>query len=445
MQEIHTVPAKVEAEIALLGCILLEESLLNRVADTLRPEDFYDSKNKIIYRMMLQIKGEDKALDPTSLCTFLQTENKLDDVGGYEYIASLANYGYSISNFETYIELISDASIRRQSIKLLSELTQLGYKNDVSTFDFIESVETAIFDLAKRRRVGDFKTIGEISTKVLENTERNANQKEELVGIKTGFGKFDKYTLGLQPGQLAILAARPAMGKSAMALNIACNVATKNKDGKGSVAIFSLEMPAEQLVERMIAADSKIQLNNIKTGRLLSQEWLRFNTTCSKLSKLNVFFDDSAGISVGKIRAKCRKLAVDQGLDLVVIDYLQLIEGDKEARSDQEKVSRISRGLKLMAMELNVPVIALSQLSRAVEKRDDKRPLMADLRDSGSIEQDADIVMFLYRDDYYNKSSSRKGEADLILSKNRNGSTTDNDGIPLLFNGACSCFEEKVE
>ena len=306
-------------------------------------------------------------------------------------------------------------------------------------------VEKEIFELSKRRRVDSFKAISEVSKNVLANTENNAKRTDEVIGLDTGFGSLNKYTQGFQNGSLIILAARPAMGKSAMAMNLAVNVAVKNKGGEAHVAIFSLEMSAEQLVERMVACDSNIRLNNIKNGQIARADWIRFNTSCAKLGGLNLYFDDSSDTSVSTIRAKCRKLASDVGLDFIVIDYLQLIESDAvfAKSSQQERISKISRSLKLMARELEVPVLALSQLSRAVEQRDDKHPIMADLRDSGSIEQDADIVMFLYRDDYYNKGSERKNEADLIISKNRSGST--HEGLPFIFTGEYARFREKKE
>ena len=270
-------------------------------------------------------------------------------------------------------------------------------------------------------------------------------RNDDVIGLDTGFGHLNRYTQGFQDGALIILAARPAMGKSAMAMNLAVNVATKNKGGYASVAIFSLEMSAEQLVERMVACDSNIRLNNIKSGRIAKNDWVRFNTSCAKLGNLNLYFDDSSDSTINSIRAKCRKLSSDHGLDFVIIDYLQLIESDAASarQSQQERISKISRSLKLMARELNVPVLALSQLSRAVEQRDDKRPVMADLRDSGSIEQDADIVMFIYRDEVYNKATERKGEADLIISKNRAGST--HEGLPFIFTGEYSRFKEKKD
>lgn len=439
------IPCNVEAEIALIGCIFVDENIIIQLSDTLLPEDFYDNKNRLIFRTMLDLSKNGKSIDVTTVVSTLQANNLLEQCGGFEYVSSIADYSYSVLNVDSYVQLISEAAIKRATIYKLTDLIQDGYNNKIAAFDYVDIVEKEIFDLSKRRRVDSFRPISEVSKAVLENTESNANRTDEVIGLDTGFGSLNKYTQGFQNGALLILAARPAMGKSAMAMNLAVNIASHNKNGHAKVAIFSLEMSAEQLVERMVACDSNIRLNNIKNGHIAKNDWVRFNTSCAKLGNLNLYFDDSSDSSIATIRAKCRKLSSDVGLDFVVIDYLQLIEGDAASvkSSQQERISKISRSLKLMARELEVPVLALSQLSRAVEQRDDKHPMMADLRDSGSIEQDADIVMFLYRDDYYNKSSERKNEADLIISKNRSGST--HEGLPFIFTGEYSRFKEKKE
>ncbi len=441
-----TIPCEIEAEIALIGCIFLDENVIYEVSDLLVPDDFYDQKNKLIYRTMLQLSKDGKSIDAATVLSTLSANNILDQCGGVDYISKIADYGYSTSNVDSYVELIENASLRRNTINTLNSLAQNGYDNSVSAFDYLENVEKSIFELSKRRRVESFKSISIVSKNVLENTEKNATRNEDVIGLDTGFQSLNKYTQGFQNGSLIILAARPAMGKSAMAMNLAVNIASKNKNGHSTVAIFSLEMSAEQLVERMIACDSSIRLSQIKSGRIVRNEWLRFTTSCSRLGALNLYFDDSSDSTIATIRAKCRKLKAESGLDFIVIDYLQLIESDQASQraSQQEKISKITRSLKLMARELEVPVLALSQLSRKVEERDDKKPIMADLRDSGSIEQDADIVMFLYRDEYYNKSSERKGEADLIIAKNRSGSTN-GDGSPFIFTGEYQRFREKKE
>lgn len=442
-----SIPCNIEAEIALIGCIFIDENLIVELSDILIPDDFYDAKNRLIYRTMLNLSKEGKSIDVTTVVSTLQATNLLEQCGGMQYISSIADYSYSTLNFESYYKLVSEAAMKRVTINKLTKLAQDGYDSKIEAYEYVDSVEKEIFELSKRRRVDSFKPISVVSKTVMSNTEKNASRTDEVIGVDTGFGCLNKYTQGFQPGQLIILAARPAMGKSAMAMNLAVNVARKNKSSTATVAIFSLEMSAEQLVERMVACESNIRLNYIKNGHIGDKNsWTRFNTACNKLGKLNLYFDDSSDSTISSIRAKCRKLASDASLDFVVIDYLQLIESDSSGTraSQQERISKISRSLKLMARELNVPVLALSQLSRAVEQRgEDKRPIMSDLRDSGSIEQDADIVMFLYREDYYNRASERKNEADLIISKNRSGST--HEGLPFIFTGEYARFKEKQD
>ena len=439
------VPCELEAEGAILGCVFLDQNVIYQIADLLDADDFYDSRNRFIYKSMIQLSRDGRGIDPTTVIAQLQVSNLLEQCGGIQYISSLADLGYSTLNIESYVELVQNASLRRRAIETLRDLSQAGYDNGLNAFDYLEQVEKSVFELSKDRKVDSFRHISDVSRAVLEATERNANRNEDVIGLDTGYGCLNKITQGFQNGQLIILAARPAMGKSAMALNLAVNVANSNKGGNAGVAVFSLEMSAEQLVERMIAADSSIRLNQIKNGRIAKNDWIRFNSSCSKLANINLYFDDSSDPTIAKIRAKCRKLKAESGLDFVVIDYLQLISPDQASAklSQQEKITRITRSLKLMARELDIPVLALSQLSRAVEQRDDKKPIMADLRDSGSIEQDADIVMFLYRDEYYNHASERKGEADLIISKNRSGST--HEGLPFMFAGEYQRFKEKKE
>ncbi len=433
------IPSNVEAEIALLGCLFLDESLMMNVNDEIVYQDFYDNKNKELFKILQKLNSENKSIDITTVSSEILATDKLSLIGGLEYINTIANFTYSTANIDSYISLIKESSLKRQAIDALNKLAQKGYDGAINANDFINQMETEIFELSKRRKTEQFSKIGEVIKKVQENTERNFDNKDGITGLDTGFDNLNKLTLGLQKENLIILAARPAMGKSAFAMNLAVQVAENNKDGKASVAVFSLEMGADQLVERMIAADSSIHLSKLKKGNLSATDWRLFSASSGKLGRLNLFFDDSANVTVSDIRTKCRKLASEQGLDFIVIDYLQLIEGDT-SKSKQEEVSKISRSLKLMARELKVPVVALAQLSREVEKRDEKKPIMADLRDSGSIEQDADIVMFLYREDYYKKNSERPNEADLIIAKNRSGSA----GVELkyIFQGGYSKFTD---
>ncbi|MDE6013479.1 MAG: replicative DNA helicase [Anaeroplasmataceae bacterium] len=442
---VRSVPQNVEAERALIGCILVDGDLMIEISDRLEANDFYDVKNRLLFRAMKQLFDDKKSIDVTSLVSSLQTNQLLEQCGGVEYISSIAKASYSSLNYETYCDLIYEASVKRNTLEKLNKLYQEGYNPNVQAYDYVDLVEKEVFELSKRKNVENFRPISEVSKTVMSNTINNANRTDEVIGLNTGYPCLNKYTQGFQNGQLIILAARPAMGKSAFAMNLAVNIASKNDNGNATVAIFSLEMSSEQIVERMLACESSIRLNNIKSGHIAKGDWPRFQTACVRLGGLNLYFADSSNSTISAIRAKCRKLASESRLDFVVIDYLQLIESDASyARAtQQEKISKISRSLKLMAIELGIPVLALSQLSRAVEQRDDKRPMMADLRDSGSIEQDADIVMMLYREDYYKKDSERKNEADLIISKNRSGAT--HEGLPFHFMGEFARFKEKTE
>ncbi len=446
--ENQKIPCEIEAELALIGAILIDDNLIIEVSDLLIPDAFYDQKNRIIYQAMLEINKDGNGIDAVTLMNYLNSRNKLEAAGGMEYISRIADAYYSISNVDTYIDLIMDAYIKRTTIYTLQNLSQEGFNAELSAFDYVDKAEQAIFELSKTRRVEPFKNIEKVVDNVFESTSRMSQTDENIIGIDTGFPTLNKYTQGFQPGQLIILAARPSMGKSAFAMNLATNVCHYNKNSNASVALFSLEMSAEQICERMYACDASIRLDQIKNGKMSKVEWARFNNSKAKLKKYNLYFDDSANSSISTIRAKCRKLKAENNLDFIVIDYLGLIQAEPNLSkaSTLDKVSAATRGLKLMARELEVPVLVLSQLSRKVEDRDSKVPQMADLRDSGTIEQDADIVMFLYRDEYYNKASERKGEADLIIAKNRAGAITDNDkGIPFSFNGPFQRFQEKKE
>ena len=436
------VPQEIEAEIAVLGSIFMEPNLILQV--DLAIDDFYDSRNKLIYKAMKKLSEESKdiAIDAGLVASELERDNMLEQAGGYEYISIISEHGYSTDNLDIYVDLIQKASYRRTVIKELESLYQEGYDSKTPTDEYLNNVEQRIMGIYKNRKAEKFVGIKDVTEYVKEQTGKRADHNVEIVGLDTGFSKLNMYTQGFQNGALIILAARPAMGKTAFALNLAYNIA-KNNDNK-KIAIFSLEMPSEQLVERMIAFNASINLRNIKNGRVANEDrgWPRFNTACSDLSKLDIYFDDSSDKTMAKIKTKCRKLKAEEGLDFILIDYLQLLSSDKDndRLSEYEKVSRISRALKLLAVELEIPVLALSQLSRDVEKREDKKPIMSDLRSSGSIEQDADIVMFLYRDEVYNKNSEHKNEAELIIGKNRSGSI---GSCEFYFTGETQKFKSK--
>ena len=418
------IPSEVEAEVALLGCAFLDSSVFETIYGYVKPEDFYDAKNKIIFRAMMDLYNQRMGLDLTTIISNLTNHNLLEQAGGIDYISQIAVRGYSTENVDSYVELVINASIRRKAISSLSNLSSKGYDLKIDTPAYLDEIEREIFDLSKNRTTSSLVHIKDVTANVRTEIEKKAAQEQDVIGLNTGFKQLNDFTQGFQKDQLIILAARPAMGKSALALNLATNIATFNKNGKASVAIFSLEMSSEMLVERVLACESKVELGYIRRGKIAKENWSRFNAACTKLSYLNIYFDDSADLTISKIRSKCRKLQEEVGLDFVVIDYLQLIE--ETGGSQIEKITKITRSLKLMARDLHVPVLALSQLSRKVEERKDgdKKPILADLRDSGSIEQDADIVMFIYREEYYRpKQTTRPGEADIIIAKNRSGST----------------------
>lgn len=447
MNSENQVPRNVDAEVAVLGSIFIDESLMVELLDELVPEDFFDSRNKIIYRGITSLYTEHKQIDFTSLVSLLESQSQLDAIGGVDYLNTIINYNYTSMNISTYVSLVKEASLKRKAITSLTDLAQKGYDSSLNANQYLTNIEEVIFDLSKHRKTTNFTFIPEVTNKVLKKVEESTQKKaDEITGLSTGYANLNKVTLGFQPEQLIILAARPAMGKSALAMNLAINVAQNNKNGKATVAIFSLEMAMDQLAERMIACESNIHLSNIKTATLDGTEMRKFVMACRKLSALNIYFDDSSVITIEDIRTKCRKLKAASGLDFVVIDYLQLIDGaNSGAKSRQEEVAKISRGLKMMARELQIPVLALAQLSREVEKRDDKKPMMADLRDSGSIEQDADIVTFLYREDYYKHDDDKAKDeqisqpAQLNIAKNRGGST---ETIDFAFQGRFAKFVE---
>lgn len=425
-----SMPYHLEAERSVLGAIFLDPKKITAVKDQLHNEDFYEESHILIFQAMKDVDEANLKIDFASVAAMLEQREKLQRVGGIPYLIDLADAVPSTRNLSTYVDLVKDGSLKRQVINLATDIINEGYKNGDSAAEYITRAEEEIFALAQKRKTTEFSYLSEVILEVKEKTERNKNKKGGITGLRTGFDNLDKLTAGLQPEELIILAARPSMGKSALAMNLALNVSKLNKEGHSGVAIFSLEMSNEQLAARMLSSEANVENNKIKTGSLSAAEWQHLEGGIQTLSLLNIAFDDSAAVTVGDIRAKCRKLKQEEKLDLVVIDYLQLIKGDTRSGNRQEEVAKISRALKQMARELHVPVLALSQLSRDVEKREDKRPVLADLRESGSIEQDADIVMFLYRGDYYTRDESKKtGDVELSIAKNRQGAA----GVTLSF------------
>ena len=437
----QNIPYNLESEQAILGCVLIDNDIMTSLSDEMTVQDFYDRRHQIIFSAMLNIYQNQMQIDFTTLIAELQIKNQLVEAGGAVYLSSLIDAVYTTANITDYIQIVQDAALKRNVIAAATSIAEAGYNANYNSAGYIDYAERLLLDLAKRRRTEGFVPIDTVIENVKNIMLANRAKAGEITGLMTGFDKLDEVTLGLQKDNLIILAARPAMGKSAFAMNIAINAATKNIKETGepiSVALFSLEMSQEQIVQRMTAAQSRVNLTNIQKGLLSQKEMLLVESANDELGALNIYFCDQGTVTVADIRAKCRKQKSTGGLDLVIIDYLQLINGSGKTGNRQEEVANISRSLKQMARELGVPVIALSQLSREIDKREDKRPIMADLRESGSIEQDADIVMFLYRDGYYNKNSEKvSNHTELIIAKNRGGVT---GTIEFLFQGEYQLF-----
>ena len=435
----RVLPNNIEAEESVLGACFLSKYALQKAAENLSEEAFYSEKNSKIFATMLALLEEKTPIDITTVTSYLKKKNELSEVGGVEYLTEVLNYVPTAGNIDYYIQSVEEAAILRNLIQTAEEIAQEGYNPDESVNEILDNSEKKILGIVKNRKSSEFRTIKDILAKTQSDLERLSENKGEITGLATGWYDFDRLTTGLHPNEFIIIAARPAMGKTAFALNLATHVAmTQDK----SVALFNLEMSAEQLAQRILSSLGQIDGFKLRTGNLINQDWKRINEAVSQLANTNLVMDDTPGITIGEIRAKCRRIASsEKGLALIVVDYLQLLSGGKNYGANrQQEVSDISRSLKTLAMELGVPVIALSQLSRGVEAREDKRPLMSDLRESGSIEQDADIVAFLYRDDYYNKEARTEDNtsiSELIIGKHRNGPTAT---IELLFKKNTSTF-----
>lgn len=432
--ENQTPPQNSDAEKAVLGAIFLDSDVLVDAMEYLTPEDFYQRAHQIIFQAMVSLNDEDEAIDVVTMNNKLTAQNQLNDVGGVSYIAELAASVPTAANVVYYAKIVQEKAILRRLIKAATKIVTKSYQQDEDVGTVLDEAEREITEVSENRNQSGFKKISDVLTDSMTEINKLYQNGDEITGLSTGYSELDKITAGLHPDELFILAARPAVGKTAFALNIAQNIGTKTDK---TVAIFSLEMGADQLVNRMLCAEGSIDANHLRTGQLNEEEWQNLVIAMGSLAKANIYIDDTPGIKMAEIRAKCRRLAKEQGnLGLVVIDYLQLIEGSGQENRQQE-VSAISRQLKKLAKELRVPVLALSQLSRGVEQRQDKRPVLSDIRESGSIEQDADIVAFLYREDYYdrdedddsdnqNSAPQQEGEPDVgpvevIIEKNRSG------------------------
>lgn len=442
----RTPPRDLEAEKAVLGAAFLTQDAIVQAREYLTEDDFYSNRHKIIFRAMTRLNENDQPIDIISMKNELDREKETDNVGGMEYLTELAEAVPTAADAAYYAKLVRDKATIRRLIKTATKIAGKGYEDNEDLTTLLDDAERSILNVAESNKNGDLKQISDLLQESAAHIYNLSKQKTDVTGLTTGYPQLDKMTTGLQPDELIIIAARPAMGKTAFALNIAQNVAVKNN---AAVAIFSLEMGAESLVNRMLCAEGSINANHLRTGELSEDEWKSLWMAMQSLNKAQIYIDDTPGIQVPEIRAKCRRLAKQTGnLGLVVIDYLQLIEGGN-AENRQQEVSEISRQLKKLAKELQCPVIALSQLSRGVEQRQDKRPVLSDIRESGSIEQDADIVSFLYRDDYYDHDDDDDeapdpasdepslSETEVIIDKNRSGPR---GTVKLLFNKTYNKF-----
>ena len=414
-------PHDIDAEQAVLGSMLTDRDAVISAIEVLKEDAFYRDDNKTIYQAIINLYNRSEPIDIITLKSELETMDKFEQIGGFEYLASLPDKVPTTANVQKYIKIVEEKSILRNLIKTANEIIDLGYNPTEDVEDIMDGAEKKIFDIMQSKNQKGYTPIKDVLVESFTKLEELYNRKQHITGVPTGFTELDYKTAGLHGSELILVAARPAMGKTAFALNIATNAALR---GKTSVAIFSLEMSKEQLVNRILCSEAMVDSNKVRTGKVEEEDWVKLAGAIGPLSEADIYIDDTPGISVMEIRTKCRKLKMEKDIGLVVIDYLQLVQGNnKRVSSREQEISEISRSLKILAKELNVPVIALSQLSRAVEQRPDHKPMLSDLRESGAIEQDADIVMFLYRDDYYNKESEKKGITEVIVAKQRGGST----------------------
>lgn len=442
----NLIPQNIEAEEAVLGAILVNPTVITKVVEFLSAESFYKPAHRYVYEAMLQLFNQNEKIDIVSVSDVLNFNSKLDLIGGRAFINDLSFKTITTSNIEYYAKIVQEKAVKRALINAGSEIVSFGYDLN-PTDESLESAERLIFEIASRKATKDLSHVRDLVLGSYEKIEYRYNHRDELTGVPTGFYELDNMTSGLQKSDLIILAARPSMGKTAFVLNIAQNVAIR---AKIPVAIFSLEMSKEQLVQRMLCSEAEVDTQKIRTGNMQRKDWDKLAHSMSDLSEAPLYIDDTGGCTLTDIRAKCRRLAMEEkSLGLIVIDYLQLMEGSgKEERIQQ--ISSISRGLKTLARELDVPIIALSQLSRAVEQRKDRRPMLSDLRESGAIEQDADIVMFIYRDDYYNreegeeeaKPTGKEGKSEILIAKQRNGPV---GSFELLFQSNITKFKNPIK
>ncbi|MBE6048808.1 MAG: replicative DNA helicase [Clostridium sp.] len=413
----RSLPQSIEAEQSVIGSMIIDKSAIVQVAEKLEENDFYRDGHKIIFKAIFEMFKNDIAVDLITLLEYLKSNDLLEKAGGVTYITEVSSSVLTIANLSSYIKIVEEKSTLRKLIKASTSIIEDSYNKQGEVENVLDKAEKKIFDIAEKRTSSDFEPLNVVLERGFLEIERLFNNRGEITGVGSGIKDLDAKTSGFQKGDMVLIAARPSMGKTTFALNIAENAALR--EGK-SVVIFSLEMSKEQLAYKLLCSEANVDMLKLRTGTLEDQDWENIARATGPLSKAKIYIDDTAGVSVMEMRSKCRKLKMEYGIDLILIDYLQLMSGSSSENRQQE-VSEISRSIKALAKEMQCPVIALSQLSRAPEQRADHRPMLSDLRESGSIEQDADVVMFLYRDEYYNKESEDRGIAECIIAKQRNG------------------------
>lgn len=411
-------PHSTEAEQSVIGSMIMDREAIVAASELIAGEDFYNKQYGVLFEAMVELNDEGKPVDLVTLQNRLKEKDVPPEVSSLEFVRDLITAVPTSANIKHYAGIVAEKSTLRKLIRLNDEISNTCYAGKESLEFILEDTEKRIFEIVQKRNTGEFVPIRQVVMNAMDRIERASKNKGAVTGIATGFVDLDYRTAGMQPADLVLIAARPSMGKTAFVLNIAEYVAFKQNK---TVAIFSLEMSKEQLVNRLFSLESKVDSQHIRTGQLSDQEWEKLIESAGIIGRSNLIIDDTPGITVSELRSKCRKYKLEHNLSMIIIDYLQLMSGSGRVDSRQQEISEISRSLKAIARELNVPVLALSQLSRAVEQRPDHRPMLSDLRESGAIEQDADVVMFIYRDDYYNHDSERKDVAEIIIAKQRNG------------------------
>jgi replicative DNA helicase len=431
---LRSLPHNLEAEQSVLGCMIIDKTSITRATEALKGEDFYRESHKVIFNCLVEMFMKDMPVDMITLIEQLRASDKLETAGGITYISEISNSVPSTAHLQSYMKIVDDKSMLRKLIRASNEIIENSYGRQDDVEKVVDLAQKKVFDIAQKRNSSDFESISTVLERGFLEIERLFVNKGEVTGVPSGFKDLDEMTSGFQKGDMVLVAARPSMGKTTFALNLCENAALRS--GK-SVVIFSLEMSKEQLAYKLLCSQASVDLLKLRTGNLEDRDWENIARAAGPLAGAKIFIDDSAGVSVMEMRSKCRKIKIEHGIDFIMIDYLQLMSGSAGSDNRQQEVSEISRSIKALAKEMQCPVIALSQLSRAPEQRADHRPMLSDLRESGSIEQDADVVMFLYRDEYYNKETEEKNVSECIIAKQRNGPV---GTVKLAFIGSLSKF-----